>query len=109
MAAMSRTGDRKSLIRTASCSGAIRHHGLGHDLGDAPRGARRHEAEHSGPLAGLDEAIREGKAKHDGALALRSLRKIGHVTHGGGTIDPEPDGLGRLPFALAHIEAVVAP
>ena len=30
------------------------------------------------------------------------------VAHRGGAVDPEPDGVRRLPFALAHIEPVVA-
>ena len=60
------------------------------------------------PLAAAHQDVGQREAQHQRALDLGRLGERRGIAHGGGAVDPEPDGVGRLPFALAHIMAVVA-
>ncbi len=86
----------------------VRDEGLGDLLRDLPRSPGRHQAEEPDPLAPLHEGVREGEAEHQGALDLGRLGEVGHEAHRGGPVHPEPDRVRGLPFALAHVEPVVA-
>ncbi len=81
---------------------------LGHLFGDQARRPRRHQAEKADPLAGLDEGIGKGKPEHEPPFDLGGKGEFRHVGHRGGAIDPQPDRMCGLPFALAHIKAIVA-
>src|SRR6185295_6927808 len=64
-------------------------------------------ARNADALAPFHQHMGERKADHKGAveLGLPHLRR--GEGHGGRAVDPDPDRVRGLPFALAHIEMVV--
>ena len=81
------------------------------DLGDAARSVAagvRPVAKNADTLAGAGEKLGERKPEHDGAAFLRRPRQARAELHGGRKIDPQPNGVRRLPFPLAHEEMVGA-
>ena len=81
---------------------------LGEPLHDAARGQRPRQAGHAHTLAAAHQKVRDGEAQHEGAVHLGLHGQGRDIGHGGGAIHPDPDRMGRLPLALAHIDPVVS-
>ena len=52
------------------------------------------------------QQLGEGQRQHHGAVALGGLRQMTAEQHRRRYVRPEPEGVRRLPFALAHVEMV---
>ena len=81
---------------------------LGEALHDAARRQRPCQARHAHALAAAHQKVRDGEAQHEGAVHLGLHGERRDIGHGGGAIHPDPDRMGRLPLALAHIDPVVS-
>jgi hypothetical protein len=76
-------------------------------LDDAARRQRPRQARHAHALAAAHQKVRDGEAQHEGAVHLGLHGQRRDIGHGGGAIHPDPDRMGRLPLALAHIDPVI--
>ena len=65
------------------------------------------EAEQADALAAAHEKIGGGEAEHERPIDFWLQRELGGKPHGGGAVDPNINRMRRLPFPLAHIEALV--
>ena len=66
------------------------------------------QADEAGAFAGGGQQVGQRQRQHDGAAALGNRRQARAEVHRGRQVGPQPDGVGGLPFLLAHIEMVVA-
>ena len=121
---MASGGSRKSLNSSAvekrlsragggrlACKAAIRlmrRQRLGDARARLAAGQRRRHAHQGDALAGAHQQLGEGQRQHHGAIALGGLRQMAAEGHRRRDVRPQPEGMRRLPFALAHVEMVGA-
>ena len=82
-----------------------------HDLGNAARGGTPGEgraSEHADALAAAGQQLGKRKRQHHRPAFLGDLGERGAEPHRRREVGPQPDGMGGLPFALAHEQMVGA-
>ncbi len=79
---------------------------LGDALGRMALGRRRGHAHHADALAALDQEFGHGEHQNERAILLRRAGEIAFEHHRRRLIRPQPSRVRRLPFALAHEQAV---
>ncbi len=99
-----RAGRRQVVARAA----LVEHQRLGEALDDGAGGERSRQSEQPDALAAAHQQVGGGESEHDRTVELRLQRQARRVGHRIGAVDPDPDGVRRFPFALAHVEPVVA-
>src|ERR1700743_832061 len=83
-------------------------HRLRHLVDHAAASGWIHQARNADTLAAGNQQFSERKGHDQPALQLAVARSFGGKSHRWGAVGPEPDRMRRLPFALAHIEMIVA-
>ena len=83
-------------------------HGFSEAFDDVASGERRRQADQPGALAAAHRQISQRERQHRGAVDLGAGRKRRGVGHRRRAIEPDPDRMRGLPFALAHERAVLA-
>src|SRR6185312_11707785 len=70
--------------------------------------SRTHDAGNADAFAAAHEQFTEREGEHERAIELPFQSVLGRKIHRWRAIRPDPDRVRRFPFALAHIEMVVA-
>ena len=83
------------------------HDRLRHLLDDVAACGRPHQAGNADPLAALHQHFGQRKGHDQRALEL-AVGQRGGKSHRRRTVGPDPDRVRGFPFALAHIEMIVA-
>ncbi len=104
LVARTRDEERRQALRRAGRMNDRLRHALDHGA----VGGRPHHPGDADAFAAAHEQFAERESEHERAVALRFPHQGRSEFHRRRKVGPDPDRMRRLPFALAHIEMVVA-
>src|SRR5215472_8797386 len=81
---------------------------LCHFFNDIAARGRAHEARNADAFAALHQHLGQREGDHKSALEFAVIRQSGRKRHRRRTVRPNPHSVRSFPFALAHVEMVVA-
>ncbi len=81
---------------------------LGETFDDARVGKRARQSEEPRPFAAADAQVGEGERDHRRAIDFRRLGEARSEAHRRRPVEPNPDGMRRLPLPLAHVSVFFA-